>query len=160
MWVFDPGSPLGTDPRLVENLVAQLHDRGFSQVAVGCTTDSASLWLENRDLFMLAAARDSASGLTQGGDYDILDLGENVVPVAFPESSVLKGTGLRVPGFTQTIESALPRTAPTKRTPMRYAWKACWESCLYEIRNITIATDFDRAMSAPRYIGKHPSILT
>src|SRR5262245_8919490 len=32
---FTPGSPEGTDPRLVEHLIDLLHDRGFTSVAIG-----------------------------------------------------------------------------------------------------------------------------
>jgi hypothetical protein len=50
---FALGSPTVTDPVLVEHLIDQLHDHGFTNAVGAGTADSSALWAENRDLYAL-----------------------------------------------------------------------------------------------------------
>src|SRR5262245_61121046 len=52
--LFNPGDSTGTDPELIEHLIDLLHDRGYTRVAVGDARNVWSLWLENRDVAVLA----------------------------------------------------------------------------------------------------------
>ena len=92
--VFDRGSPAGTDPELVEHLIALLHRHGYEQVAVGDTLDSSDLWLENRDVLVRADLLGYRFQTRDGRPYDVVDLADDLVPVSFPPGSVLAGTGL------------------------------------------------------------------
>ncbi len=95
--VFHQGASTGTDPALVEHLIDLLHERGFSHIDVGEGRNDDDLWLENRDVLVLADLI-GYRFVTQGGyDYDVIDLTEDIVEVGFPEGSVLHGTGLARP---------------------------------------------------------------
>ncbi|HEX9371559.1 MAG TPA: DUF362 domain-containing protein, partial [Roseiflexaceae bacterium] len=92
--LFDQGAPSGTDPALVEHLIDLLHERGYSQVSVGASRDSFDLWLENRDVVILADLVGYRFITEQGHAYDVLDLGEDLVDAPFPAGGVLHGSGL------------------------------------------------------------------
>ena len=92
--LFNPGDPTGTDPELVEHLIDLLHDRGYTRVVVGDARNVWSLWLENRDVAVLAELVGYHYVTPKGRAYDIVDLSEEVVPVPFPPESALHGTGL------------------------------------------------------------------
>ena len=91
---FGKGSATGTDPALVEHLIDLLHERGYTRIAVGESPDSFDLWLENRDVLVLADLMGYRFTTTAGNSYDVMDLGEDLVEVPFPAGSVLHGSGL------------------------------------------------------------------
>lgn len=92
--LFNPGDSTGTDPELVEHLIDLLHDRGYTRVSVGEARNVWSLWLENRDVAVLAELVGYHYVTPQGRAYDIVDLSDEVVPVPFPVESGLHDTGL------------------------------------------------------------------
>jgi uncharacterized protein (DUF362 family) len=91
---FDVGTPTGTDPEIVEHLIALLHRRGYEQVAVCDALCSADLWLENRDVAVLADLVGYRYVTEDGRDYDVLNLSEDVIEGGFAESGVLYGSKL------------------------------------------------------------------
>ncbi len=91
---FAAGSSTATDPALVEALIDLLHDAGFTNVAVGASRDSWALWLENRDVLVLADLLGYRFTTPNGRAYDIADLSENLAPYAFPTGAVLHGSAL------------------------------------------------------------------
>ena len=88
---FAVGSPTVTDPRLVEHLIDQLHDRGFSDVAVVGTADSSAMWAENRDLHALSDLLGYRYVTPKDRCYEIVDLADTQVDPAFHMDSVLRG---------------------------------------------------------------------
>lgn len=85
---------LATDPQLVEYLIDLLHDRGFSEVAVVDSRNSFDLYLENRDVQILADMLGYAYITPKGRDYDILDLGEALHHSPFEAQDLLHTTTL------------------------------------------------------------------
>ncbi|MDH5586051.1 MAG: DUF362 domain-containing protein [Nitrospirota bacterium] len=83
-----------TDPQLVEYLIDQLHERGYTQVIVAESRNSFDLWLENRDVQILADMLGYHYVTPGGRPYDIIDLAEDLVPGPFTSSSLLYGTHL------------------------------------------------------------------
>lgn len=92
--VLDKQSPTGTDPRLVEDLIDLLHERGYGQVAVGAAPSHSDQWLDNRDVVVVADLVGYRFVTDAGHVYDIVDLSEDLVPVPFPVGSALHGTQL------------------------------------------------------------------
>jgi uncharacterized protein (DUF362 family) len=88
---FAVGSPTVTDPALVEHLIDQLHDRGFTNTVVVGTADSSALWAENRDLYALSDLLGYRYTTPAGRSYDIVDLTGSLDETAFPIESVLCG---------------------------------------------------------------------
>ncbi len=88
---FAVGSPTVTDPGLVEHLIDQLHDRGFTDTVVAGTADSSALWAENRDLYALSDLLGYRYSTPNGRSYDIVDLTGTLDDAAFPIESVLRG---------------------------------------------------------------------
>src|SRR4051794_17483428 len=91
---FAPGSPTATDPTLIELFIDLLHDAGFTNVVVAGSRDSSALWVENRDILVLAALLGYRFATPKGRGYDIADLGEDLVPFPFPAGTVLHGSSL------------------------------------------------------------------
>ena len=91
---FEKGSATGTDPALVDYLIDLLHERGYTQTAVGESRDSFDLWLENRDVLVLADLAGYRFTTESGNSYEVVDLGEDLVEVPFPAGSVLHGSSL------------------------------------------------------------------
>jgi uncharacterized protein (DUF362 family) len=83
-----------TDPQLVEYLIDQLHERGYTQVIVSESRNSFDLWLENRDVQILADMLGYHYVTPGGRPYDIIDLADDLVPGPFISSSLLYGTHL------------------------------------------------------------------
>ena len=52
--MFDINSTTGTDPELVEHLIDLLCQKGFANIMVADSPGDADLWLENRDVLILA----------------------------------------------------------------------------------------------------------
>ncbi len=94
MGFFKKGSATGTDPILVEYLVDLLYGRGYTSVVIGEGRDSFDLWLENRDVLVLADLVGYRFTTESGNFYDVVDLGEDLVEVPFPAGSVLHGSSL------------------------------------------------------------------
>jgi uncharacterized protein (DUF362 family) len=92
--IFDPGAPTGTDPRLVEHLILLLHRRGYPQVAVADGPGIADLWLENREVPVLADLVGYRYATDDGGDYDVVELGDDPVDAGFEGDSALGGSRL------------------------------------------------------------------
>ncbi len=91
---FDRGSPAATDPALVETLIDWLHQRGYSRVDVCGSADSAYFWAENRDVAVLADLL-GYQYLTPGGcEYDVLDLGDDLVAGGFAAAGVLRDSAI------------------------------------------------------------------
>lgn len=95
--LFDEKAPTGTDPELVEHLIDLLHGRGFKCVAVCGAKDSSDLWLANRDVMALAELVGYRYTTRGGHDYEVLDLGEELMESAFPQESVLRGESISRP---------------------------------------------------------------
>lgn len=94
MEYFDQESTTGTDPKMVEHLVDLLADRGYVNVVIADGLGSADLWLENRDVIILADLAGYQFVTENGNDYDILNLSEEVIEGNFPAGSPLEGSGL------------------------------------------------------------------
>jgi uncharacterized protein (DUF362 family) len=91
---FAPSSPTATDPTLVEALIDLLHDRGYPQVSVVASTDTSSLWAENRDVLAVADLLGYRFATPRGRSYDVLDLGEDAIPAGFPEGALLHDSSI------------------------------------------------------------------
>jgi len=91
---YDRGSPIATDPTLVELLIELLHDRGYERVAVGHASGPLDRWLENRDALALADLLGYGFVTPSGQSYEVLDLSEDLEPGGFPAESVLHGASL------------------------------------------------------------------
>jgi uncharacterized protein (DUF362 family) len=92
--LFNPGDPTGTDPELVEHLIDLLYQRNYRSVAVGDARNVWDLWLENRDVSVLAELVGYHFITKHQYPYDVVDLSEETVDAGFPQESVLRGTGL------------------------------------------------------------------
>lgn len=92
--MFDVGAPTGSDPELVEDLIMLLHRRGYEQVAVVDALGSADLWLENRDVAVLADLVGYRYVTKDDRAYDVLNLSEDVVEGGFSENGALNGSKL------------------------------------------------------------------
>ena len=92
--LFDEKAPTGTDPELVEHLIDLLSARGFKAVAICGATDSSDLWLENRDVMVLAEMVGYRYVTPAGHPYEVIDLGSELVESAFPADSVLRDEGI------------------------------------------------------------------
>lgn len=94
MELFDYRACTGTDPHLVEELIDLLHDKGYANVAVADAEGSASLWLDNREVLVLADLAGYRFVTAKSNDYEVLNLSESPVDAGFPEGSALAGTEL------------------------------------------------------------------
>ncbi|HRJ15201.1 MAG TPA: DUF362 domain-containing protein, partial [Saprospiraceae bacterium] len=94
MELFDHRSNTGTDPLLVEELIDMLHEKGYTNVAVADAEGSASLWLDNREVLVLADLAGYRFVTSKGNAYDVLNLSEATIDAEFPAGSALAGTEL------------------------------------------------------------------
>lgn len=105
--MFDRDSPTGTDLALVEHLIDLLFERGYTRVVVGEGRSSADLWLENRDVLVLAEMIGYRFLTERGHSYEIVDLGADLIEVPFACGSVPSTTCLARPWveahFTSTV---------------------------------------------------------
>ncbi len=92
--LFNPGDPTGTDPELVEHLIDLLYQRNYRCVAVGDARNVWDLWLENRDVCVLAELVGYHFVTKHEHHYDVVDLSEETLHAGFPRESVLRGTRL------------------------------------------------------------------
>lgn len=88
------GSAAATKPALVEHLLDQLFDLGVTEAAVASTRGTAALWLENRDVFMVADLLGYRYETSAGRPYDVIDLADDVREGVFGGAGPLAGTGL------------------------------------------------------------------
>lgn len=91
---FELTGSTATDPRLVEFLIDQLHERGYGRTTVGEGRDSMDRWLENRDVEVRADLIGYKFVTPKGREYELVDLAEDLVPGPFEEGSILHGTPL------------------------------------------------------------------
>ncbi|HEX2027937.1 MAG TPA: DUF362 domain-containing protein [Nitriliruptorales bacterium] len=91
---FSVESPAFTDAILVEHLIDLLHDAGYADVVVAASSDSSALWAGNRDVLALADLLGYRFLTPAGRDYDIVDLGEDLVDGGFAPGEVLNGSTL------------------------------------------------------------------
>ena len=94
---FARDAPTAASPRLVEHLIDALHARGYADVNVCAAADSAHLWAENRDVAVLADLLGYGYRTPGGHDYDVLDLGEDLIEAPFAPGTVLHGSALARP---------------------------------------------------------------
>jgi uncharacterized protein (DUF362 family) len=92
--LFDVGTPTGTDPEIVEHLIALLYERGYEQVAVADGLGSASQWLENRDVAVLADLVGYRYVTDDDKPYDVINLSEDTIDAGFPQGGALCGSKL------------------------------------------------------------------
>ena len=92
--LFDTESSTGTDPRLVEHLISLLYQKGYSQVIVADSIGSSDLWLENRDVEVLADLGGYRYKTDKGESYNVINLSNDLIEGGFEEDSVLKGSHL------------------------------------------------------------------
>lgn len=81
-----------TDARLVEHLIDLLQRQGYQQITVVESRNSYDLWLENRDVQILADLLGYQYITADGHEYDILDLAESASACPFAEGSLLEQT--------------------------------------------------------------------
>lgn len=91
---FAADSPAATDPALVEHLLELLFDLGVTEASVGSTRGTASLWLENRDVFMVADLLGYRYETPSGRPYEVIDLSEDLTSNVFDEDGPLARTDL------------------------------------------------------------------
>jgi uncharacterized protein (DUF362 family) len=94
MELFDYRASTGADPLLVEELIDLLHEKGYTNVVVADAEGSASLWLDNREVLVLADLAGYRFVTSKGNDYEVLNLSEALADAGFPEGSSLAGTEL------------------------------------------------------------------
>lgn len=91
---FAEGSPVATDPRLVEVLVDLLHARGYSEVVVGIGPDGSTSWAANRDPYALVELLGYRFITSNGLGYDVVDLADDLVAAPFDRADSLRGVRL------------------------------------------------------------------
>ena len=92
--LFDVQSTTGTDPRLVEHLIALLYLKGYRQVTVVDSIGSSDLWLENRDVEVLADLAGYRFKTDKGDSYNVVNLSNDLIDVGFGPGSILEGSQL------------------------------------------------------------------
>lgn len=94
---FSVDSSCGTSPRLLEHLIALLHRRGYPRVMIADGPGNASVWLDNRDVAVLADLAGYRYETDDGGAYEVLDLAEDCIEAGFEVGKALFGTRLSKP---------------------------------------------------------------
>ncbi|MCB0841093.1 MAG: DUF362 domain-containing protein, partial [Bacteroidetes bacterium] len=89
--MFDIHSTTGTDPELVEHLIDLLCQKGFANIMVADSPGDADLWLENRDVLILADLLGYKFETPGQQPYDIVNLSENLIDDVFPKGDPLVG---------------------------------------------------------------------
>ena len=92
--VYDLDASTGTDPRLVEHLIDLLYEKGYSNIFVADAIGEADLWLENRDVIILADLIGYRFETENGNPYDNLNLSEDLKKNVFPKGDLLSKTSL------------------------------------------------------------------
>jgi len=81
---YDPRTPGGTDPALVEHLVDLLHDSGYTNVAVIDGRNDPDAWLHNRDALVVPELVGYRFATTKGRHYEIVGLDDAAAVQAQP----------------------------------------------------------------------------
>ncbi len=74
---YDPRTPGGTDPALVEHLIDLLHDNGFTSVAVLDGRNDPDWWLHNRAALVVPELVGYRSATSKGRTYEIVACGDS-----------------------------------------------------------------------------------
>ena len=112
---FDYLGPTGTDPRLVEALIDLLHARGYPLVAVASAPDDTSLWLENREVMVLADLAGYRFETPAGHAYEVIDLSEDLVEAGFEAGGVLAGSRLARPWLEAGVRISFAKCCTDER---------------------------------------------
>ncbi|MEZ5666493.1 MAG: DUF362 domain-containing protein [Alphaproteobacteria bacterium] len=123
---FAAGSPAAADPALVEGLVDLLHDRGYTDVALCGTADSADGWAENRDVAVRADLLGYRYVTPQGRAYDVVDLAEDLIDAPFPSGGVLRGSPLA----RRWLDAGFRIVVAGARTDERETYALCLDALL------------------------------
>lgn len=126
MDALSAGSPVATDPQLVEHLADILYDAGCTEVAIGGTRDSTALWLDNRDPFILADMLGYRYETPLGRPYDVIDLAEDLVECPFPPTGSLAGSMVA----RAWIEADLRIVFASNRTDLADGYALCLSTLL------------------------------
>ena len=81
---YDPLTPGGTDPVLVEHLIDLLHDNGFTNVAVLDGRNDPDSWLHNRDALVVPELVGYRFATSKGRAYEIVASGAAPAPEVPP----------------------------------------------------------------------------
>lgn len=92
--LYDVQSSTGTDPRLVEHLIELLYLRGYSRVIVADSISSSDLWLENRDVEVLADLAGYRYKTGKGDSYKVINLSTDLIDAEFEPGSLMEGSKL------------------------------------------------------------------
>lgn len=88
------GQATCTDPQLVEHLVDLLFAKGYKLIKIAASPDNSDLWLENRNVYVLADILGYQYSTQHQNNYEIIDLSEDLQAADFPEGSSLFGSKL------------------------------------------------------------------
>ena len=88
---YELNTTTGTSPQLVEHLISLLAKNGYTNVIVADGEQASGVWLENRDLVVLADLVGYKYQTEDGTPYNIESLSEGLEDANFDETSVLKG---------------------------------------------------------------------
>ncbi len=94
MEFYAANTATGTDPALVEYLVDRLAEKGYTNVLIGEALQVADMWLENRDVMVLADLVGYQFVTDGGNDYEIVNLSEDLVEINFPTSTTFSSLQL------------------------------------------------------------------
>jgi len=92
--LYDVQSSTGTDPRLVEHLIELMYQRGYSNISVADSISSSDLWLENRDVQVLADLAGYRYATDKGHPYNVVNLSNDLTDGGFNAGSLLEGSRL------------------------------------------------------------------
>ena len=124
--LFNLGEPTGTDPELVEHLIDLLCQRNYRCVAIGDAHNAWDLWLENRDVCVLAELVGYRFVTKHKHPYDVVDLGEEILAGGFPPACVLRGTGLA----KQWIDAQFRINFAKNKTHEEFGYALCLHNLL------------------------------
>ncbi|MGI8581487.1 MAG: DUF362 domain-containing protein [Chitinophagaceae bacterium] len=91
---YELNATTGTSPQLVEHLISLLAKKGYTKVIVADGEQGSGVWLENRDLLVLADLAGYKYQTPDGIPYNIESLSESLEDANFNDTSVLKGEQL------------------------------------------------------------------
>ncbi len=100
---FAVNSPVLTAPSLVEALIDELHDRGFTQVDVCGGSRGDLIWAENREPAVIADLVGYQYQTPGGRDYDVIDLTEELVESGVGPTRVLGRTSVSKAWMTADV---------------------------------------------------------
>ncbi|MGK7295027.1 MAG: DUF362 domain-containing protein [Candidatus Wenzhouxiangella sp. M2_3B_020] len=104
--------PQLVQPRAVEALIDLIHDRLGTTPVLAASADETRLWAGNRDVHALADLLGYRFVTDRGLDYDLVDLGDNLVEAPFPAGTALHGSTLSADWLAADIRLNLARLRP------------------------------------------------